>query len=64
MDLVEEYVRLYAMIAADRGCEGNLISYYHTLPVYIAKIKSLFGLGQDSAIFQVAAGDGPPPPAI
>jgi hypothetical protein len=52
MELAERYMQLHAEAIADRGCEGTLVSYYHTIPAYVAHIRQVFaadGHGQNAA---------------
>ena len=42
MQLAESYMQLHAEAIMDRGCEGTLISYYHTIPAYLNHIQDLF----------------------
>jgi hypothetical protein len=42
MQLAEQYMRQHAEAIEDRGCEGTLVSYYHTVPAYITHIQDLF----------------------
>jgi hypothetical protein len=61
-----EYIETHAKMLPDRGCEGTLISFYYTLPVYILKLKVRFGTANPDEIYQARIGTdmGPPPPAI
>jgi tetratricopeptide (TPR) repeat protein len=62
----KEYINTHAEMIADRGCEGTLISFYYTLPVYILKLKVKFGTSDPRIVYEAKAGtdDGPPPPAL
>jgi hypothetical protein len=60
-ELTEQYMKLHAEAIEDRGCEGTLISYYHTIPAYINHIQDIF-LGDNSKIKQPEYPSGPPAP--
>ncbi|WP_135548325.1 hypothetical protein [Paenibacillus cymbidii] len=63
---IELYMQLHAADLPDRGCEGTLISYFHTLPVVVKKIRKEYGTSEqteETAKHRGSAGD-PPPPAI
>jgi len=61
MELAEKYMKLHAEAIEDRGCEGTLISYYHTISAYINHIQDIF-LGDTSKIKQPEYPSGPPAP--
>jgi hypothetical protein len=61
MELAEQYMKLHVEAIEDRGCEGTLISYYHTIPAYINHIKDIF-LGDSLKIKQLEFPSGPPAP--
>ena len=45
----DQYMRLHAEAIEDRGCEGTLISYYHTIPAYVNRIQNVFLKGETKA---------------
>ena len=64
LEYAEAYMRLHAEMLPDRGTEGTLVSYYHTIPAYIRHIRAYF-LGESGAAASAAAPaplDAPPPP--
>lgn len=42
LNLADQYMKLHADAIEDRGCEGTLLSYYHTIPAYIKHIQEVF----------------------
>ena len=38
--LIDQYLHTHAAAIVDRGCEGTLISYYHTVWHFTAKLKT------------------------
>ncbi len=63
MNKAEDYMRLHAENMPDRGCEGTLISYYHTLPQVIKRIQSLCLHGK-AAFDEIRSYDAPPLPDL
>jgi len=61
MKLANQYMQLHADAIEDRGCEGTLISYYHTIPVYIKHIEEVF-LGGKISNMQPSSISQPPAP--
>jgi hypothetical protein len=47
----------------DRGCEGQLISYWDTIPSYIRKIRQM-AENVSEVIVEESKFDAPPSPAI
>lgn len=41
--LQNEYLRLHAGMIEDRGCEGTLMSYYHSAPRLLNQIRKTYG---------------------
>lgn len=66
MAVAGKYMVTHAAMMPDRGCEGTLISFYYTLPVYILKLKYRYGTGKPDSVYEARTGNdqGPPPPAI
>lgn len=61
--LIEQYMNLHAQAILDRGCEGNLVSYYDTAWKFTAKLRAMFG-GEPVAAADQSNSDDPPSPAI
>ena len=59
--LAEAYMLLHSQAIMDRGCEGTLISYYHTMPAYINHLRDVF-LMTPPADEMPAGPSGPPAP--
>lgn len=59
--LAEAYMQLHSQAIMDRGCEGTLISYFHTISAYINHIREVF-LPQSPADEKSAGPSGPPAP--
>jgi len=62
MQLAESYMQLHAEAILDRGCEGTLISYYHTIPAYLNHIEDLFLKQAPTDEKKSASPTGPPAP--
>jgi len=62
MSLAHRYIDLHSQMMPDRGCEGTLISYYHTIVEYIKHIRRVFLNDQSTAIFTDDGSNGPPAP--
>jgi hypothetical protein len=63
-EYAREYMAAYRELLPDRGCEGTLVSYYATIPVYIDHIRAYFSLGETKCSHKPATWDAPPPPDI
>jgi len=61
LSLSDQYITLHAEDIEDRGCEGTLISYYHTIPAYIKHIQEVF-LGGNMKEVQPTSTSKPPAP--
>ncbi|MBR5427003.1 MAG: hypothetical protein IK118_01535 [Clostridia bacterium] len=59
-DSAAEYLRLYGELLPDRGCEGQLVSYYVTTPVFVRAVAAHFR--GNPAILAPDAYDAPPMP--
>lgn len=57
-----KYIENHAECNADRGCEGTIISYYATVPVYIDHIRQYFVFGEKECKHRQTSFDAPPPP--
>lgn len=64
MDLTRRYLAKHAEAILDRGCEGTLISYFTTIPNYIAHIRAVFVEGEKKCTHFLPQFDEPPPPMI
>lgn len=62
MNLSKAYIDKHVELIYDRGCEGTIISYYATMPVYIDHIKQYFVYGESECIHEAPGYDQPPPP--
>jgi hypothetical protein len=62
MQLAESYMQLHAEAIMDRGCEGTLISYYHTIPPYLNHLRDLFLKNALKEEKKSANPSGPPAP--
>ena len=60
--LAERYMERHADAIADRGCEGMLISYQTTIPVFIDHIRAVFVEGEAKCRHLLPEIDAPPPP--
>lgn len=60
--LAEQYLKLHSEKIHDRGCEGTLISYYHTLPAVIERVRGYYIHDRSGRLDSYS--DAPPPPAI
>jgi hypothetical protein len=58
------YMEKMTEIMPDRGCEGNLISYYITIPVYIDHILKVFTVGEVVCEHTTKRFDSPPAPIV
>jgi hypothetical protein len=58
----DEYMALHSELIPDRGCEGTMISYYATMPVYIDHIRAYFTEGETVCRHDPPTWDAPPPP--
>ena len=56
------YEQLHLEEMPDRGCEGTIVSYCATIPVYIDHILQYFAEGEMVCRHQPATLDAPPPP--
>jgi len=61
LNLADQYMKLHADAIEDRGCEGTLISYYHTIPAYVKHIQEVF-LGGNMKEVQPSSTSKPPAP--
>ncbi|MBO4939539.1 MAG: hypothetical protein J6D30_00735 [Clostridia bacterium] len=56
----EEYLHLYGELLPDRGCEGQLVSYYHTTIAFIDAVAATFI--EDKKVLTEEDYDAPPMP--
>lgn len=64
LERAQRYIELHARWIVDRGCEGTIISYYHTIHRIIGKLKA-FDFGRDGALgTKIPDTTQPPEPAI
>ena len=61
LSLADQYMTLHAEDIEDRGCEGTLISYYHTISAYVKHIQKVF-LGGNMKEVQPSSTSKPPAP--
>lgn len=61
-DYCTEYEKLHLEEMPDRGCEGTIVSYCATIPVYIDHILQYFAEGETECPHHPASLDAPPPP--
>jgi hypothetical protein len=59
----DEYMRLHARMIEDRGCEGTLMSYYHSAPQLVKQIKAAYGGADAATQAGEKTADAPPAPA-
>ncbi|WP_391574324.1 hypothetical protein [Cohnella sp.] len=64
LDYCDKYMEHHCRILPDRGSEGTVISYYHTLPSVINKIMELYVTGSIEESKPDSHADAPPSPAI
>lgn len=64
MNKVEDYMRLHAEMMPDRGCEGTLISYFHTLWQVVKRTQSLCLYGRTAMPDEVRSHNAPPLPDL
>lgn len=64
LKLTDKYMKLHTESMPDRGCEGTLISYYHTMPEVIERVKGYYTKGYVYDEGDKNIVDLPPPPAI
>lgn len=57
-----KYEKLHIEEMPDRGCEGTIVSYCATIPVYIDHVLQYFAEGEKECLHQPASLDAPPPP--
>jgi hypothetical protein len=62
LELTERYMQLHSQALEDRGCEGTLISYFHTIPPYIDYIRKSFLASSPITDPALATPAGPPAP--
>ena len=62
LTLAQRYMALHAAAILDRGCEGTLISYQTTMPVFIDHIRAVFVEGEKVCSHLLPEFDAPPPP--
>lgn len=62
LDYCERYERLHIQELPDRGCEGTIVSYCETIPVYIDHIMQYFTDGEETCSHRPPSLDEPPPP--
>lgn len=58
----QAYQRLHLEEMPDRGCQGTLVSYWATIPVYIDHVRQYFTEGERECPHQPLTLDAPPPP--
>lgn len=58
----QAYQRLHLEKMPDRGCQGTLVSYWATIPVYIDHVLQYFAEGERECPHQPLTLDAPPPP--
>ncbi len=63
--IFDQYMKLHVEQMPDRGCEGNLISFYCTAPLYIKRIRADYGgVSIDAAAMTDNTIDAPPMPIV
>ena len=62
MTLARKYMNLHSQMMPDRGCEGTLISYYHTIVEYIKQMRRVFLNEKISSVITDDSSAGPPAP--
>lgn len=62
LEYAKAYQRLHIQEMPDRGCEGTLVSYCETIPVYIDHILQYFAEGETNCTHCPPSLDEPPPP--
>jgi hypothetical protein len=60
--LADSYMQLHAGAILDRGGEGTLISYYHTIPAYLDHLRDVFLQHPAAEGKKPASPSGPPAP--
>lgn len=58
----QAYQRLHLEEMPDRGCQGTLVSYWATIPVYMDHVRQYFAEGERECPHQPLTLDAPPPP--
>lgn len=56
----QDYIHLYGEMLPDRGCEGLIVSYYETTPVFIEAVAGNFT--DNRGLLQTDTFDAPPSP--
>jgi hypothetical protein len=60
---MDQWMKFYAELMPDRGAEGMLISFYHTPPAELKRIRFEYaGVGKDEVPKSTADLQGPPEP--
>jgi len=62
LEFCGNYENLYIEEMPDRGCEGTIVSYCATIPVYIDHVLQYFAEGERKCRHQPLSLDAPPPP--
>lgn len=62
LEYAKQYIRLHLRQMPDRGCQGTLVSYCATIPVYIDHILQYFVYGETQCEHRPASFEDPPPP--
>jgi hypothetical protein len=62
MALCWQYIDKHMEMIEDRGCEGAIVSYCATIPVYIDHIRQYFATGEDICAHLPRTFDDPPAP--
>ena len=58
----KRYGQIHIENMPDRGCEGTIVSYCATIPVYIEHILQYFTVGEETCSHRPISLDAPPPP--
>ncbi len=59
--LAGQYLKHHADMLPDRGCEGTLVNYHDTLPVYIEHVRNYFLEREDVSLYPETQEDDHPP---
>jgi hypothetical protein len=62
LTLLDDYMRILSKDMPDRGAEGTLVSFYHTVPAYIKVLRRNYGHGTiENTLMKVKEKVTPPP---